>query len=237
MWDLRGPTLGLLRDWDEYDSMGNMLTLEVQKRDAKSANAVELRRAGSIPAVVYGAHHETTPISIPAVAFSKVLREAGEATIVSLTGLGAALPTLIHEVDLDPLTSLPRHVDFYAVTKGEKVEVAIPLVFIGVSAAVEAGANLVKVMHEIEVKADPMNLPHDIEVDITLLAVVNDQIRAGDLKLPSGVELTGEPEEVIALVQEVVEEKAEAPAADIGAIEVEKKGKEETTEETPAAAA
>lgn len=212
-----------------------MLTLAVQKRDEKSANAVELRRAGSIPAVVYGAHHEATPISIPAIAFGKVLREAGEATIVSLSGLGAALPTLIHEVDLDPLTSLPRHVDFYAVTKGEKVEVAIPLTFVGVSAAVEAGANLVKVMHEVEVKADPMNLPHDIEVDITRLAVVNDQIHTGDLKLPAGVELTGEPEEVVALVQEVVEEKAEAAPADIAAIEVEKKGKEESAE-APAAA-
>jgi len=207
-----------------------MLTLEVQKRTDTSANAVELRRAGSIPAVVYGAHHEATSISIPAIAFGKVLREAGEATIVSLTGLGAALPTLIHEVDLDPLTSLPRHVDFYAVTKGEKVEVAIPLTFVGVSAAVEAGANLVKVIHEVEVKADPMNLPHDIEVDITRLAVVNDQIRAGDLKLPAGVELTGEPEEVVALVQEVVEEKVETAPADIAAIEVEKKGKEESVE-------
>jgi len=213
-----------------------MLTLEVQKRDEKSANAVELRRAGSIPAVVYGAHHEATPISISAVAFGKVLREAGEATIVSITGIGAALPTLIHEVDLDPLTSLPRHVDFYAVTKGEKVEVAIPLVFVGASPAVEEGANLVKVLHEIEVKADPMNLPHTIEVDLTLLKVVNDQIRASDLKLPAGVELVSEPEEVVALVQEVVEEKVEEAApADLGAIEVEKKGKEETTpEEVPA---
>jgi len=209
-----------------------MLTLEVQKRDEKSANAVELRRAGSIPAVVYGAHHEATPISISAVAFGKVLREAGEATIVSITGIGAALPTLIHEVDLDPLTSLPRHVDFYAVTKGEKVEVAIPLVFVGASPAVEEGANLVKVLHEIEVKADPMNLPHTIEVDLTLLKVVNDQIRASDLKLPAGVELVSEPEEVVALVQEVVEEKVEEAApADLGAIEVEKKGKEETPEE------
>lgn len=208
-----------------------MLTLEVQKRDETSANAVELRRAGSIPAVVYGAHHEATPISVPAIAFGKVLREAGEATIVSLTGLGAALPTLIHEVDLDPITSRPRHVDFYAVTKGEKVEVAIPLVFVGASSAVEAGANLVKVLHEVEVKADPMNLPHNIEVDLATLVAVNDQIRASDLKLPAGVELVSEPEEVVALVQEVVEEKAEVAPADIAAIEVEKKGKEEVKEE------
>src|ERR1035438_8251033 len=123
-----------------------MLTLRVEKRTKDGANAPALLLAGSIPAVVYGAHHTSTPITIEARAFEKVLREAGEATIVSLTGLGESLPTLIHEVDLDPLTSWPRHVDFYAVTKGEKVEVAIPLIFVGVSSAVEAGANLVKVL-------------------------------------------------------------------------------------------
>lgn len=212
-----------------------MLTLPVEKRDTDGASAVQLRRTGSIPAVVYGAHHASTPISVSAIAFEKVLKEAGEATIVSLSGLGEALPTLIHEVDLDPLTNHPRHVDFYAVTKGEKIEVAIPIVFIGVSPAVEAGANLVKVLHEVEVEADPMNLPHNLEVDISVLAVVDDQIHARDIKLPAGVALITEPEEVIALVQEVVEEKEEVVApADIASIEVEKKGKEEETEEKSA---
>lgn len=212
-----------------------MLTLPVEKRTDDSASAAVIRRAGSIPAVVYGAHHEATSISMSAVAFEKVLKEAGEATVISLTGIGTELPTLIHDVDYDPMTNHPRHVDFYAVTKGEKVEVAIPLVFIGVSAAVEAGANLVKVLHEIEVEADPMSLPHNIEVDISVLAVINDQIHAKDLVMPAGVTLVTEPEDVVALVQEVVEEKEDevAAPADLGAIEVEKKGKEETAEEAP----
>jgi len=212
-----------------------MLTLQVKKRlpagqagGEDSANMTVLRHSGSIPGVVYGAHHESTPISIVAVAFEKILKEAGEATIVSLAGLGEPLPTLIHEVDLDPITNHPRHVDFYAVTKGEKVEVAIPIVFIGISPAVEEGANLVKVLHEIEVEADPMNLPHAFEVDISVLKIINDKIHVKDIKLPVGVALMTEPEEVIALVQEVVEEKEEVVApADISSIEVEKKGKDE----------
>jgi large subunit ribosomal protein L25 len=211
-----------------------MLTLSVEKRDKGSAKAPALRRAGKIPGVVYGAHHESTPIAVAAVAFEKVFHEAGEATIVSLAGIGDPLPTLIHEVDLDPLTSRPRHVDFYAVTKGEKVEVAIPLEYIGVSPAVEAGANLVKVLHELEVEADPMSLPHDIKVDISALAAIGDQIHAKDLPLPPGVALNIEPEEVVALVQEIVEEKEEVVAApaDLSAIEVEKKGKEEEPAES-----
>lgn len=207
-----------------------MLTLAVEKRDGTSTPA--LRRAGRIPAVVYGRHFASTPISVSALAFKKVLGEAGEASIVSLAGLGEPLPTLIHEVDLDPLTNHPRHVDFYAVTRGEKVEVAIPLVFVGASPAAEAGANLVKVLHEIEVEADPMSLPHDIKIDLSALAAVGDRIHARDLALPEGVALTGDPNEVVVLAQEVVEEKEEeAPVADLSSIEVEKKGKEEPTPE------
>ena len=211
-----------------------MLTLSVSKRDKTVATLSSVRAAGFIPAVVYGAHHESTPISIDARAFEKVLKEAGEATIVSLTGIGASLPTLIHDVARDPLTGQPRHVDFYAVTKGEKVEVAIPLVFIGESVAVEAGANLVKVLYEVEVRADPMNLPHTIEVDLSMLVDINDQIHAKSLVLPVGVELITEPEDVIVLTQEVSAEKEEETAASIDSIEVEKKGKDETTDAEPA---
>ena len=213
-----------------------MLTLSVEKRDNAGAKAPALRRAEMIPAVVYGPHQESTSIASSAREFEKVLREAGESTIVALTGLGAELPTLIHEVDLDPVLHKPRHVDFYAVTKGQKVEVAIPLTFTGESPAVKAGANLVKVLYELEIEADPMNLPHDIKVDLSVLAAVGDRIHAKDLSLPEGVELMIEPEEVVALIQEVEEEKPEEAApADLSTIEVEAKGKEEPAEGEAAA--
>lgn len=226
MYDLGGPTWVAERQQIRH-TQSIMLSLKVEKRTENSAKVPVLLRTGFVPGVVYGAHHKATPVAVNSIAFGKVLREAGEATIVSLAGLGESLPTLIHEVDLDPITNLPRHIDFYAVTKGEKVEVHIPLVFVGVSEAVEKGANLVKVMHELEVKADPMNLPHNIEVDISALVTLGDKIHASDLVLPSGITLITPSEEVVALVQEVVEEKEEVVApADISSIEVEKKGKE-----------
>jgi large subunit ribosomal protein L25 len=212
-----------------------MLTLKVTERTEGGAKAPSLLRSGTIPGVVYGAHHASMAIAIPANIFGKILKEAGEATIVTLEGIGASIPTLIREVDLDPLTNQPRHVDFYAVTKGQKVEVAIPIVFSGTSPAVEAGANLVKVLHEIEVEADPMSLPHDVTVDISILATIGDQIRAKDIALPAGVTLITESEDVIVLVQEIAIEEEVAAPADISTIEVEKKGKEEEETETPAA--
>jgi len=212
-----------------------MLSLAVEKRDI-SKNAGAVRRSGFVPGVVYGAHHKSTPISVSAKEFEKIFREAGEATIVALTGIGAELPTLIHEVDLDPLTSRPRHIDFYAVTKGQKVEVAIPLTYVGESPAVKGGANLIKVLHELPIKADPMNLPHDVQVDISVLANVGDHVSIGDLTIPAGVEVLLPAEEVVALIQEVKEEVVEAAPADLSAIEVEKKGKEgEEAAEAPAA--
>lgn len=204
-----------------------MITLSVEKREKSGARAPALRRAGKLPAVVYGARQPATAIALDARAFEKALAEAGESAIVMLEGLGAGIPTLIHEVDLDPVKHAPRHVDFYAVTKGQKVEVAVPLEFTGEAPAVKEGANLVKVLHELEVEADPMNLPHAIIVDLSALAAIGDRIRAADLALPAGVALAADPDEVVALVQEVVEEKVEeAPAADLSAIEVEAKGKE-----------
>ncbi len=208
-----------------------MITLAVEKRVDGGAKAPVLIRAGSIPAVVYGPHHEATSIVLPAVAFEKVLREAGEASIVMLSGLGEELPTLIHEVDLDPLTNRPRHVDFYAVTKGEKIEVSIPLVFVGESDALKAGANLVKVLHEVEIEADPMNLPHDFKVDLSLLKALNDQIHVRDLVIPAEVTLVTSADEVIAIAQEVAEEKEEVAPVSLDSIEVEKKGKDEVPAE------
>lgn len=208
-----------------------MLSLAVEKRSETGAKAPALRRAGKLPGVVYGAHNKATAIELDSKTFEKMYRDAGEATIVVLAGLGAEIPTLIHDVDFDPMSSRPRHVDFYAVTKGQKVEVAIPLEFVNESPAAKLGANIVKVLYEVEVEADPMSLPQEILVDLALLVNLDDQISAGQLVLPAGVTLVTGEDEVVALAQAVEEEAAETPVADIDSIEVEKKGKEEVPEE------
>ena len=212
-----------------------VVTLNAAKRDATGKAAGRaLAAQDRIPAVVYGPKQDSTPISLSLAEFKKVLRDAGESSVLSLTGLGSEMQVLIHEVDLDPVTNVPRHADLYAIEKGAKVEVAVPLVFVGESPAVKEGANLVKVMHELEIEADPANLPHEIEVDISSLAAEGDQIHVRDLKIPSGVTVQVDADEVVALTQAIVEEKEEEVAPlDMDAIEVEGKGKvegEETVE-------
>lgn len=203
-------------------------TLTATSRDtAVSTHA--LKAVGTIPAVVYGPKQEAIAITIDVRAFDKVLRDAGESSVISLGGVTASpLQVLIHEVAMDPVKHVPLHVDFYAIEKGAKVEVAVQIEFVGESAAVRAGANLVKVLHELEIKADAAHLPHEITVDISALENIGDQIHVGDIKLPQGVELVTDAEEVVAIAQEVAEEAEEAPALDMASIEVEKKGKEES---------
>ncbi|MDQ5949523.1 MAG: large subunit ribosomal protein, partial [Patescibacteria group bacterium] len=105
----------------------------------------------------------------------------------------------------------------------------------GESGAEKGGRGvLVKALHEVQVKALPKDLPHTLEVDLSPLENVDDQITLKDIKLPKGVALVSEADEVVASVTGIKEEKEEeAPVADLSAIEVEKKGKqEEETAET-----
>lgn len=204
------------------------VALAAQMREETGKRSKRLLEEGRLPAVVYGPKQEATTISLSMTEFTKILRDVGESSVVELSGLKAPLQVLIHDVDLDPVKNTPRHVDLYAIEKGAKVEIAVPLEFIGESAAVKAGANLVKVMHELEIEAAPADLPSEITVDISVLAEVGSQIHVRDLKIPAGVTVKADEEQVVALIQEVtVEEEAPVAAVDMGAIEVEKKGKTE----------
>lgn len=212
-----------------------MNTLAAEPRTLTGKASQALIAEDKMPAVVYGPKQESMPISIGLLAFKRLIREEGESTVIDLTGLGSAMQVLIHEVDRDPVTSNPRHADFYAIEKGAKVEVAIPLTFVGESAAVKAGASMVTVMHELEISADAAKLPHEIEVDISSLENIGDKIHVSDIKLPAGVTTPVEGEEVVVLIQEVEVESEEASTGpDMDAIGVEQKGKGEEGEEAPA---
>ena len=201
----------------------------------KSVKLDLLRKEGRLPAVFYGKKEASTPISVSKIDFLKAWKEAGESTVINLETPNGVVESLIHDVDFDPVTGNPRHADFYVFEKGHKVKIDIQLEFVGVSPAVkDLGGVLVKVMHEVKVEAMPKDLPHNIEVDISSLTSFDSQILATDLNLPNGVELIENGEEVVALVSAPREEKEEeSKPIDLSAIEVEKKGKEET-EEAPA---
>lgn len=209
-----------------------MNKLKAEIREGKNTNDI-LRKEGFIPAVFYGPKQDSTPIKISTSDFLKLYEEAGESSIINLNDGKEDHDVLIHDVQFHAVSGKPVHVDFYVIEKGKKVEVDVPIEFIGESPAEKKlGGILVKVMHEISISAMPKDLPQEIEVDVSSLVDFESQIKVSDIKLPEGVELnTDDPEAVIALIQEPKEEEEEEEEFDPDAIEVEEKGKKDDDSE------
>ena len=185
-----------------------------------------------MPAVYYGPKTDSTSISVKKNDFIKLYHEAGESTVVMLKG-EKDVDVLIHDVTFHPVSEDPIHIDFFAIDKDAKVQVNVPLEFIGEAPAAKLGGNIMHILHEIEVKAKPADLPQSIEVDMTLLVDMSSTITVGDLKVPTGVEFTAEPTETVATVVEAKEEEdVDAEAIDMETIgDAEDKGKSEEAAE------
>lgn len=203
--------------------------LDVTKR---TTSAVAVRKEGNVPAVVYGPKQEPISVSLNKIVFEKVLKDAGESTIINLVGLGEDIEVLVHDVAFNPAKGGVEHVDFYAIEKGKEITVHVPLEFIGEAPATKQGGSLTKVLHEIEITCKPSVLPQNIEVDVSSLDDFEKQIHVKDLVIPAGVTVHNDADEVVAMVQEVKDEpEPEITAVDMSAIEVEAKGKVEEEEE------
>lgn len=204
--------------------------------NAKAFTASE-DMTGRIKAVVYGPKFPSTSISVDVKEFTKLFKDAGESSVITLTGLDHDQDVLIHDVQTNVVKGTIVHADLYALQKGQKITVHVPLVFTGVSAAVKSlGANLVKVLHEVEVEADAKHLPHEITIDIASLAELDDQILVSDIPAITGVEILTPGTDVIAIAAKPVEEAEEPAVLDMSAIEIsEKKGKKEEEGEEAAA--
>ncbi len=203
------------------------ITLKVSERTERGKQLAKLRQGGVLPAVVYGPKEEAMAIKLDQKEFEKVFKEAGESSVLVLSGAGDDKEVLVQDVAYDVIKGGVEHVDFYAIEKGKEVTVNVPLEFVGEAPAIKLGGSLTKALHEIEVTCKPASLPHEIVVDVSSLATFEDHIRVKDLNIPSGVKVENDPEETVAVVTEVKEEVEEPVAIDMEAIEVEKKGKEE----------
>lgn len=215
-----------------------MLTLSAKIRKEAGRKVRGLRKKGVIPAILYGPKVKNpSSLEVDLKAFGKVLEEAGESSLISLEIDSKKLPVLIHEVQRDPLTSKPIHVDFYQPSLEKEVTVKVPIIIEGEAPAVrELGGTLVKSISEIEIRALPQNLLHEIKIDVSQLKTFEDNIKILDLKLPEGVKILKENEAILAFVApiEKVEEELVKPieekVEEVKIVE-EKKVEEEKEEE------
>ncbi len=190
------------------------LQLKASVRDVKKENPQKMRKVGLLPAVMYGHNLPTVSLSINAREFDKLLRKAGESTIVELiTDDGKTHPVLIHEFQRHYLTSVPTHVDFYQVSLTEKLKAKVALEFTGESKAVkQLGGVLVKILNEVEVECLPADLPHNIPVSLDVLQALQETIHIKDLIAPAKVKIITPGDEMIVKVQPPREVETELTA-------------------------
>jgi large subunit ribosomal protein L25 len=189
-----------------------MLTLEVKKRTADE-KPEKLRMRGVVPAIFYGPKEEATAISIDERSLEHVWKTAGQTSVITLEGLGEKKDTLIHDVQFHPVTGKVLHVDFYVLEKGKKIEIAVPLEWVGQAPAEKAGNIVVKALHEIEIEVEAAHLPHSLPVDLSKLEKVGDHIKASGIVLPPTATLITDPEETVVSVTEFKEEAEEVTPA------------------------
>ncbi len=204
-----------------------VITLKAAARTADE-KLTNIRAAGSVPAVVYGAGRTTVSISVPLKDFKQVLKEAGESGTLVLELPDGKATVLVHEVSNNPVTGVPEHVDFLAIDVTKPIEVTVPIEFTGVAPAEKNGLGvLVKVMHEMHIKGLSKDIPHSVVVDLGSLTELGSHILVKDVTLPAGVTALAKETDIVANISAIKEEKEAVTAIDFESIEVAKKGKKE----------
>ena len=209
--------------------MANATLSAEMRSDSGKGVARKLRASGRVPGIVYGHGREPQSLSVVARDLDKLLSTiAVSSTVVELGLGGTSTKTLIREIQRHPFKKMIMHVDFQELVAGEKVIVDLPLVFVGVPEGVRlSGALLEQILHKVEVRVDPANIPNHIDVDVSHLAMGH-SLHIRDLNLPAGVEVLSEPDATICAVI-APRAAVEAAAAEPGVAEPEliRKAKED----------
>ena len=162
------------------------LELTLDAREAQGKANKRLRRAGIVPGVVYGQGRESTPVQVDAKTFETLYKSAGKTSVVKfrLPGASRATSGFIKSVQRNPLSGSAIHVDYFLVNLKEEMEVDVPLVLVGEAPAVEqTGGTLLHNLSVLRVKALPTEIPHEIQVDVSVLATLDDVIHVRDLPI------------------------------------------------------
>jgi large subunit ribosomal protein L25 len=196
------------------------VVIKATKRDVVGKQVKALRRAGQLPAVIYGRHNEPINVSLDAHSASLALVKVTSSSLVTLDVDGTEYPVLVREKQRDYIKNRLLHVDFLAVSLTEKLRTAVSLNFVGVSLAVkDFGAVFVHNLEQFHVECLPTDLPERIDVDISPLARIGDGVRVKDVVVPDNIRVLENPDTMVAVASAPkVEEEAVAVAGAEGAV-------------------
>ena len=221
--------------------MADNVDLRAEEREGRGKNdARRLRRQGMTPAVLYGDGDGNTALAVPTKVVDYTLQHFGDNALYDLTvGGGNSSTARVVDVHRDPVSGKLVHVDFAPVNMRERIVVTVPLAVAGAdeSPGVAEGGVLDQIAYEVEVESLPGNIPQELAIDVSGLGL-NENVTLGDIRLPEGVTLVSDPEEVAATVTpptEITDEEMEAA----GIVEepsdeqAEEVAREEGSEEIP----
>jgi large subunit ribosomal protein L25 len=201
---------------EEHTTVADFRLVAEARTEFGKGSARRTRRAGRIPAVLYGHGQDVVHLSLPAREFAAALRNGGSNALITVVLDGEEQLALTKSVQRDPLTRVHEHVDLLLVRRGERTTVDVPIVVVG-----EPGIDSIPnhQLNTVSIEADATNLPETIEVDVTG-RTAGQNIAAGDIVLPRGATLITDPEALVigflgaptaeALEAELAEAEAEA---------------------------
>lgn len=207
------------------------VVLKATKREVLGRKVGALRRAGMLPAVLYGHGIESTPVTLEAHEAALKLSHVTSSSLMMIDLDGKEYPALVREKQRDYLKNRLLHVDFQVISMTEKVTTKVGIELTGTAPAVKAfSAVIVTVINELEVECMPQDLPARVVIDISGLTEVGSGIHVRDVVISDRVKILDDPGEMIVVASATREEKAvveEVPAEEEAAPEESEPGKKD----------
>src|SRR3982074_2775454 len=175
------------------------MQLKASVRELLRKRSPRLHGQGKLAAGVYGHNTKPTPLVLDRLEFQKVFLKSGRTHLVDLIVDGDRTDKVLgREIQPHPRRLGPIHVDFYQVNLEEKITVEVPVHLVGESAAVKRGdADVLQPIHTLRVECLPSDIPEAFEVDMAPLEDIGSELRISDIKLPKGVTVLIDPEELV----------------------------------------
>jgi large subunit ribosomal protein L25 len=191
------------------------LTLEVSRREeAGKGPAGRLRQQGKVPAVVYGGHRETVPITVDRKAVTDLIQKSEHGVrsifLLKMSGSDQQRHAMIKDIQIDPISRKMTHIDFIRVVMDEVIRTTVPVHVNGTPIGVKEGGLLDFQVRDLHVQCLPNAIPDKIDVDISELGM-HQYFRISDLKLPEGIKVLDDLDRVVVGVTHVRAEVVETP--------------------------
>ncbi|MCB0743966.1 MAG: 50S ribosomal protein L25 [Ignavibacteriae bacterium] len=210
------------------------INIAAQKREKSTKGAVnQLKRDGKVPGVLYSKDMEPVNITVTELSLKPVVYTT-EMNLVDLKiNENEPVPSILKDIQFDPLTDRIIHVDFQAITVGEVIEVQVPISLIGSAIGVKEGGKLIQTLHKFDVECLPKDIPSHLDIDVTNLHV-GDSISVADLSYENITILNSEDTSVVAVtaIKEEEEDKADELLGDDEEKQPEVIGKGKSDEES-----